>query len=150
MILFPAIDIKDGSCVRLVQGKMEDVTIFNEDPADQAKIFELKKCKLKRPQKTSFEVSCSPKDLNRLLLRSSAKLKRPLFKGGLSQFSSTETRRLYLFIYLSRCSRYLTIVTQQEGARCVVGRSLLCHGKEHTTEWRQPQFWAQVELFLPM
>ena len=45
MILFPAIDIKDGSCVRLVQGKMEDVTIFNEDPADQAKIFELKKCK---------------------------------------------------------------------------------------------------------
>jgi len=45
MILFPAIDIKDGSCVRLVQGKMEDVTIFNEDPVDQAKIFELKECK---------------------------------------------------------------------------------------------------------
>ena len=44
MILFPAIDIKKGSCVRLVQGKMEDATIFNEDPIDQAKFFESKGC----------------------------------------------------------------------------------------------------------
>ena len=44
MILFPAIDIKNGSCVRLVQGKMEDATIFNEDPIDQAKFFESKGC----------------------------------------------------------------------------------------------------------
>ena len=45
MILFPAIDIKNGSCVRLVQGKMENVTVFNEDPVDQAKFFESKGCK---------------------------------------------------------------------------------------------------------
>ena len=45
MILFPAIDIKNGSCVRLVQGRMEEVTVFNEDPVDQAKIFESKGCK---------------------------------------------------------------------------------------------------------
>ena len=44
MILFPAIDIKKGSCVRLVQGKMENATIFNEDPIDQAKFFESKGC----------------------------------------------------------------------------------------------------------
>ena len=45
MILFPAIDLKNGSCVRLVQGKMEDATIFNENPVDQAKYFESKGCK---------------------------------------------------------------------------------------------------------
>ena len=45
MILFPAIDIKNGSCVRLVQGKMENATVFNEDPIDQAKFFESKGCK---------------------------------------------------------------------------------------------------------
>ena len=45
MILFPAIDIKNGSCVRLVQGKMEKTTNFNKDPVDQAKIFESKGCK---------------------------------------------------------------------------------------------------------
>jgi len=44
MILFPAIDIKNGSCVRLVQGRMTEATIFNKDPVDQAKIFESKGC----------------------------------------------------------------------------------------------------------
>ena len=40
MILFPAIDLKDGLCVRLVQGDMDQVTVFNTDPADQAREFE--------------------------------------------------------------------------------------------------------------
>ena len=40
MILFPAIDLKDGACVRLVRGEMESATVFNEDPAAQARAFE--------------------------------------------------------------------------------------------------------------
>jgi phosphoribosylformimino-5-aminoimidazole carboxamide ribotide isomerase len=40
MILFPAIDLKDGHCVRLVRGDMEQAVVFNEDPAAQAKEFE--------------------------------------------------------------------------------------------------------------
>ena len=40
MILFPAIDLKEGRCVRLVQGDMAMATIFNEDPASQAAEFE--------------------------------------------------------------------------------------------------------------
>ena len=40
MILFPAIDLKDGLCVRLEQGDMARVTVFNRDPAEQAHIFE--------------------------------------------------------------------------------------------------------------
>ena len=40
MILFPAIDLKDGQCVRLKLGDMERVTVFNDDPAAQAKSFE--------------------------------------------------------------------------------------------------------------
>jgi phosphoribosylformimino-5-aminoimidazole carboxamide ribotide isomerase len=40
MILFPAIDLKDGKCVRLVQGDMGSATTFNDDPAAQAQIFE--------------------------------------------------------------------------------------------------------------
>lgn len=39
MILFPAIDIKDGKCVRLKQGDINQATVFNENPADQAKQF---------------------------------------------------------------------------------------------------------------
>jgi len=40
MIIFPAIDLKDGQCVRLKKGVMEDATIFNSDPAAQARAFQ--------------------------------------------------------------------------------------------------------------
>ena len=40
MILFPAIDLKEGRCVRLVQGDMAQATIFNDDPVAQAATFE--------------------------------------------------------------------------------------------------------------
>jgi phosphoribosylformimino-5-aminoimidazole carboxamide ribotide isomerase len=39
MILFPAIDLKDGRCVRLKRGLMDEATVFNDDPAAQAKSF---------------------------------------------------------------------------------------------------------------
>jgi len=40
MILFPAIDLKDGQCVRLKLGDMDRATVYNEDPGAQAKAFE--------------------------------------------------------------------------------------------------------------
>ena len=40
MILFPAIDLKEGACVRLQQGDMARATVFNRDPAAQARAFE--------------------------------------------------------------------------------------------------------------
>src|ERR1700733_6500039 len=39
MIIFPAIDLKDGACVRLKKGVMTDATVFNTDPAAQARAF---------------------------------------------------------------------------------------------------------------
>ena len=36
MIILPAIDLKDGKCVRLRQGKAEDVTVYSDDPVAQA------------------------------------------------------------------------------------------------------------------
>lgn len=37
MIILPAIDLKDGKCVRLRQGKAEDVTVYSDDPVSQAR-----------------------------------------------------------------------------------------------------------------
>lgn len=39
MQIYPAIDIKDGKAVRLVQGKFDEVTVFNDNPADAAKAW---------------------------------------------------------------------------------------------------------------
>jgi phosphoribosylformimino-5-aminoimidazole carboxamide ribotide isomerase len=40
MILFPAIDLKDGKCVRLLRGRMDRATVYSEDPPAQARAFE--------------------------------------------------------------------------------------------------------------
>lgn len=40
MILYPAIDLKDGKCVRLLRGDMNAATVFGHDPADQARQFQ--------------------------------------------------------------------------------------------------------------
>jgi len=40
MILYPAIDLKGGQCVRLYKGRMEEATVFGDDPAAQAQAFE--------------------------------------------------------------------------------------------------------------
>jgi phosphoribosylformimino-5-aminoimidazole carboxamide ribotide isomerase len=40
LILFPAIDLKQGECVRLIHGDMDQATVFNTDPAAQAQAFE--------------------------------------------------------------------------------------------------------------
>jgi phosphoribosylformimino-5-aminoimidazole carboxamide ribotide isomerase len=39
LILYPAIDLKGGRCVRLSQGDFDKATVYDVDPADQAKIF---------------------------------------------------------------------------------------------------------------
>ena len=44
MILYPAIDLKDGQCVRLLRGEMSAATVFGDDPAAQALKFQQAGC----------------------------------------------------------------------------------------------------------
>jgi phosphoribosylformimino-5-aminoimidazole carboxamide ribotide isomerase len=44
MILYPAIDLKDGQCVRLLRGEMASATVFGSDPAAQARAFAAAGC----------------------------------------------------------------------------------------------------------
>jgi phosphoribosylformimino-5-aminoimidazole carboxamide ribotide isomerase len=44
MILYPAIDLKDGQCVRLLRGDMQAATVFGDDPAAQAAAFQAAGC----------------------------------------------------------------------------------------------------------
>jgi phosphoribosylformimino-5-aminoimidazole carboxamide ribotide isomerase len=44
MILYPAIDLKDGQCVRLLKGDMDKATVFGDDPAEQALRFQRAGC----------------------------------------------------------------------------------------------------------
>lgn len=44
MIFYPAIDLRNGQCVRLLRGEMESATVFNDDPAGQARLFAAAGC----------------------------------------------------------------------------------------------------------
>ena len=44
MEIIPAIDLKDGQCVRLVRGEMDQATVFNDDPGAQARAFQDQGC----------------------------------------------------------------------------------------------------------
>lgn len=44
MILYPAVDLKDGACVRLRRGEMDDATIYSDDPAAQAQAWQAAGC----------------------------------------------------------------------------------------------------------
>ena len=44
MILYPAIDLKDGNCVRLLKGEMSAATVFSDNPAAQAEAFQAAGC----------------------------------------------------------------------------------------------------------
>lgn len=44
MKLIPAIDLKDNKCVRLIKGREQSLTVFNENPIEQAKFFEKAGC----------------------------------------------------------------------------------------------------------
>ena len=45
MILYPAIDLKNGNCLRPRQGKIDQATVFNENPFEQAREFIEQGCK---------------------------------------------------------------------------------------------------------
>ena len=45
MILYPAIDLKDGQCVRLLRGEMDQATVFGDDPSAQARAFAAAGCR---------------------------------------------------------------------------------------------------------
>ncbi len=46
MKIFPAIDILDGKAVRLQQGRLDAVTVYNDSPVDQARLWVERRCRV--------------------------------------------------------------------------------------------------------
>ena len=63
MKLFPAIDLKDNRCVRLTQGKEELLTIFNDNPIEQALFFQNQGCE--RLHLVDLDGAFGRKDINK-------------------------------------------------------------------------------------
>jgi phosphoribosylformimino-5-aminoimidazole carboxamide ribotide isomerase len=99
MIVIPAIDIKGGRCVRLLQGRMEDETVFSDDPAAMAKRWADAGAELIHIVDLDGAVEKTPRNLEvvRAIL---AAVDVPIQVGG--GIRSTETLAMYLDIGVSR------------------------------------------------
>ncbi|MEA1947384.1 MAG: HisA/HisF-related TIM barrel protein, partial [Thermodesulfobacteriota bacterium] len=64
MIIIPAVDIKNGKCVRLLQGRMDEETVFSDDPAAMAKRWEDDGAEIIHVIDLDGAVEKSPKNLN--------------------------------------------------------------------------------------
>ncbi|MGD2029804.1 MAG: 1-(5-phosphoribosyl)-5-[(5-phosphoribosylamino)methylideneamino]imidazole-4-carboxamide isomerase [Desulfobacterales bacterium] len=64
MIIIPAVDIKNGKCVRLLQGRMDEETVFSDDPAAMAKRWEDEGAEIIHVIDLDGAVEKRPKNLN--------------------------------------------------------------------------------------
>jgi phosphoribosylformimino-5-aminoimidazole carboxamide ribotide isomerase len=81
MIIFPAIDLKNGACVRLFKGDMNQATIFNNDPTNQAQEFE--KLGFKFLHIVDLDGAIAGKSINENVLKEILKnIKIPIQLGG--------------------------------------------------------------------
>jgi phosphoribosylformimino-5-aminoimidazole carboxamide ribotide isomerase len=81
LILFPAIDLKSGRCVRLKRGAMEEATVFNDDPVAQAAMFEAQGFEWLHC--VDLDGAFEGKSVNRAAIRSiRTRIKLPIQLGG--------------------------------------------------------------------
>ncbi len=99
MIIFPAVDIKDGHCVRLLQGKKEEVTVYGQDPARMASEWERQGAQWVHVVDLDGAFSGVPR--NREIIRAMVEnLSIPFQLGG--GIRDLETARGYLELGVSR------------------------------------------------
>jgi len=81
MIIIPAIDLKEGKCVRLEQGLMEKATIYSDDPATTAKHWEAQGAELLHVVDLDGAFAGSPRNLDAIIAIRGA-IKIPIEVGG--------------------------------------------------------------------
>jgi len=81
MLIIPAIDLKEGKCVRLEQGLMEKATVYSEDPADTAKHWEAQGAELLHVVDLDGAFAGSPRNLPAIIAIRDA-IKIPIEVGG--------------------------------------------------------------------
>ncbi|MCX7709817.1 MAG: 1-(5-phosphoribosyl)-5-[(5-phosphoribosylamino)methylideneamino]imidazole-4-carboxamide isomerase [Clostridia bacterium] len=81
MILYPAIDMKDGKCVRLLQGRFDEVTVYSENPVEMAEKWESTGAQYLHVVDLDGARSGEPKNLT-VVSEIASKLKIPVQLGG--------------------------------------------------------------------
>lgn len=158
MIIYPAIDIIDGKCVRLQQGSYSDVTVFGDSPVDMARKWESLGAGYLHV--VDLDGARSGKSENAEIIKQIAKtLKIPVQTGG--GIRNLETVEAYLSGGLSRIILGTSAVSNREmlisalkeyKGKIAVGidakdGKVAIHGWEKTSDYTAVEFAKEVESF---
>ncbi len=127
MLIIPAIDLKDGKCVRLVQGKMENVTVYSDVPASMAKHWEKEGAELLHIVDLAGAIEGKPVNLKSIIdIRTSVSV--PIEVGG--GIRDMETINKFLSLKIDRVVLGTSVVNDpsllREACRRFPGKILAC------------------------
>ena len=143
MIFFPAIDIKDDACVRLLRGEMDAVTVFNSDTGAQAKAFEDQGAEFLHVVDLNGAFAGKPVNANAVSLILTS-IKIPIQWGGGSR--TLETLEYWLCVGVSRVILGTVALTDPELVRtaCRKFPNQIAIGIDAKDGFVATQGWADV------
>jgi phosphoribosylformimino-5-aminoimidazole carboxamide ribotide isomerase len=154
MYILPAIDILDGRVVRLRQGRLDAVTVYNNDPVDQAKRWEAAGAEWIHVVDLDGAVLGEPRNLPVVKAIIDA-VDVPIEVGG--GIRNMETLRMLYDVGVQRTVLGTTLVTQPElvAAACVEFEGVVAgidarEGKVAIEGWRQGTEYGVLELILEL
>jgi phosphoribosylformimino-5-aminoimidazole carboxamide ribotide isomerase len=154
MILYPAIDLKDGACVRLLKGDMNTATRFNDDPADQARRFLAAGCTWLHV--VDLDGAFAGKSVNgeavENIVEAAAEVPVQLGGGirdeaGIEYWLSRGVRRIILGTIALRDPEFVKRVCARWAGRIVVGIDAR-NGKVAVTGWSETSTVKALDLAL--
>lgn len=150
MIVFPAIDILDGKAVRLRQGRLDAVTVYNDDPVDQAKRWIAQGAEWLHVVDLDGAVLGEPKNLD--IVERIAALGTPVqFGGGLRSMETLDraaeagVKRMVLGTTLITQPAFVAEACERYGSAIVAGIDAR-DGKVAIQGWRQGTEYGVLEL----
>lgn len=151
MIIFPAIDLRLGKCVRLFKGDMNQATIFNDNPAKQAKLFEDEGFKFLHV--VDLDGAFAGKSINEEAIKNIIKsIKMPIqLGGGIRSFDAIEywlelgINRVILGTIAAKNPALVIEACKKFPKQIVVGIDAL-NGKVATEGWAKESEIKAIEL----
>jgi len=127
MIIYPAVDIKDGKCVRLLQGRFSDVTVYSDNPLDMAKKWE--EAGAEYLHVVDLDGARTGKSKNSdIITEIAAAVKMPVQLGGgirsmetIEDYLSKGIQRVILGTSAVKDPEFVKIALEKYGERVVIG-----------------------------
>ncbi|MBP7791918.1 MAG: 1-(5-phosphoribosyl)-5-[(5-phosphoribosylamino)methylideneamino]imidazole-4-carboxamide isomerase [Candidatus Goldbacteria bacterium] len=156
MQIIPAIDIRNGKCIRLIQGDVRDETVYSKEPAEVAKLWQIKGAKIIHIVDIDGAMTGHPKNMD-LILKIIKSLKIKIQVGGglrkeehIKKYLRAGAGRIILSTLAVTNEKFLKEILKKYKEKIVVGidvknNKLAVRGWKNVTNVRLIDFIREIE-----